>query len=821
MPDPTPPTPLSDHDLLRDYVTTGAQDAFAELVRRHVDLVYGAARRQVGRDAHLAEDVTQAVFLMLATKARAGAIGPNVVLAGWLYNATRYAAANATKIEARRRHHERKGSLMTRPTHDVDGAPIAPADPAADADAPWTNIAPLLDGALAKLAAADRDAVLLKYIQGKSHRDVGHAMGVSEEAARKRVHRALARLRTLLARRGVAVPAAALATLLATNATEAAPATLLTSSASVVAPPAAAAALAKSTLTTVAVVKAKVAAALVAASFLVAGGAGYTAHLLARPAAPRPTAQAPAPRPQAPVVAVADQIPAAPAAAKPIEGTIVRADGQPMVDVEVYLATPKNGINLYTRRQGARQVQVTEPDGKFSFPRPKDDLWKVVAMTPEGIAEIAAEDLAKSSLVVLQPWGRIEGTLLAATTPIPGATVSVGEWGWGNDPLSTIVTSQTTVKTDKDGHFTLPRVPPGAPLLSHQAMTGTLKSSKWECVAVAPGQTVTVALGAAGRPVTGKVAVPPGYEKQIPLKSDKLHYWDIGARVLKPLDLLGGVNPQMGGMPMPPGWHKMSPREQSLYRRDWDRSPAGVAYRRYMFADEIGLADGGAFRFDALRPGRYALSVRSLISVPDQNMLEDVAGGELEFTVPAPPGGAKASDEPVDLGTTPLAPVPRIAPGDQAPPFQATSLDHKPVKLDDYKGKFLVLQVLWPHLLDPDAQAALRKAYDAFAKDPQFAMLTVHIRLPGTPPPVDSKASWTQSTGAQLPESPPEKPSLLNPATWLNGKPAATPAGGIPPGYLRGPATIFLIGPDGTVITKILKASDVETAVAKAMLERK
>src|SRR5205809_1106045 len=115
MPDPTP---LSDHALLHAYDTTGDQVAFAQLVARHINLVYAAARRQIPRgDAHLADDVTQAVFLMLATKARAGAIGQRVVLAGWLYNATRYAAANALKIEARRRHHERKGSLMTRPTH--------------------------------------------------------------------------------------------------------------------------------------------------------------------------------------------------------------------------------------------------------------------------------------------------------------------------------------------------------------------------------------------------------------------------------------------------------------------------------------------------------------------------------------------------------------------------------------------------------------------------------------------------------------------------------------------------------------------------------
>jgi RNA polymerase sigma factor (sigma-70 family) len=811
---PNDPTPLSDHALLHAYVTTGGQDAFAQLVARHVDLVYAAARRQLlGDDAHLAEDVTQAVFLMLATKARAGAIGPHVVLAGWLYNATRYAAANARKIEARRRHHERKGTLMTRPTHHAGTG-------AEESESTWSGIAPLLDAALARLAAPDRDAVLLKFIQGKSHRDVGAALGISDEAARKRVHRALGRLRLLLARRGVACPAATLAALLTTHASEAAPATLSAACgfAPSLAATASSTAITKGALSLMAWTKAKFAASLLAASALLTTTAAYTAHRLAAPA-PRPVAQAPAaPRQvQAPVLPILDQPPAAP---NLIEGTIVRPDGEPLVDVEVYLATPQNGLNLYTRKQRTRNLQVTEPDGKFSFPRPADDLWKIVAMTVDGVAEITSEDLANSPLVTLQPWGRIEGALYAAAKPIPNATVSVGEWGWGNDPLSMIVTSQTTVKTDKDGRFVVPRVPPGAPLLAHQLTTPTYVNNKWECVSVPPGQTIKVALGWPGRPVTARLAVPEGWQDKVPLKQDRMHYWDISARMLKPLDILGGINPQMGGMPMPPGWHTMTPRDQHFFRRNWERSPAGVAYRRHMFPDQTPLAPDGTVRFDSLRPGRYALNVRSLINVPDQSMLEDVAGGELEFTVPELPVGVR-TDQPVNLGVIPLRPVPRIAPGDKAPPFRVATVDHKPIKLDDYKGKFLVLQMRMPYQGLADDQPALQKAHAAFAANPDVAFLSVHILLPNQPFKPDPNVKWPPATGIGLPESEPETPSLFSPSTWLAGKPSAPPANGNPPGYLRGPAPNLLSAPDGAVVTKILKPADVETAVAKAMLERK
>src|SRR5207248_1868811 len=129
----------SDDRLLRAYVAEHDRDAIEQLVRRHIGFVYACAVRQV-REAHLAEDVTQAVFILLASKA--GSIKEGVVLRSWLFSAARYAAANAMKMQTRRRYHERQAAALRREV-------VAPGV----ASAPRDRIQPLLDEAIAHLGA--------------------------------------------------------------------------------------------------------------------------------------------------------------------------------------------------------------------------------------------------------------------------------------------------------------------------------------------------------------------------------------------------------------------------------------------------------------------------------------------------------------------------------------------------------------------------------------------------------------------------------------------------------------------------------------------
>lgn len=202
-----------DAELLRQYAEEGANEAFSELVRRHVDLVYSAALRQLNGDAHLAADATQLVFSDLARKA--GALARHRVLAGWLFTSTRFVTAKLVRGERRRQAREMEALRMSEIDHD---------DPAAQLD--WQRVRPVLDDVMAELGDADREAILLRFFQGRDYAGVGAKLNLSDNTARMRVERALDKLRALLARRGVRSTSSALAVALANQAVMAAPAGL-------------------------------------------------------------------------------------------------------------------------------------------------------------------------------------------------------------------------------------------------------------------------------------------------------------------------------------------------------------------------------------------------------------------------------------------------------------------------------------------------------------------------------------------------------------------------------------------------------------------
>lgn len=205
-------TMSDDAALLRRYACDHAEEAFAELVRRHLDGVYSAALRRIGGDTHLAEDIAQKVFASVAREAEHLSRHPQ--LSAWLYATTRNVAANMVRSERRRKAREQEAQAMQETLSE--NAPEANAD--------WSRVAPVLDEVIDELNEADRTVVLLRFVERRALLEIGAALKLSEDAARMRIERALEKLRVSLRRRGVTSSIAALSLMLTNQAVAAAPA---------------------------------------------------------------------------------------------------------------------------------------------------------------------------------------------------------------------------------------------------------------------------------------------------------------------------------------------------------------------------------------------------------------------------------------------------------------------------------------------------------------------------------------------------------------------------------------------------------------------
>ena len=204
----------SDLELLEAYSREKSEESFTALVNRHLNLVYSAALRQV-RSPQLAEEVAQSVFTDLSRNAVK--LKPDTILTAWLYQVTRHTAIDVVRREARRQLREQIATEMN--TLHTDARLHESGTPAGE----WSQVEPMLDDAMNTLDDTDRAAVLLRYFENKSLREVGAALGTSEDAAQKRVSRAVERLREFLAKRGVTIGASGLVVAIAANAVQAAP----------------------------------------------------------------------------------------------------------------------------------------------------------------------------------------------------------------------------------------------------------------------------------------------------------------------------------------------------------------------------------------------------------------------------------------------------------------------------------------------------------------------------------------------------------------------------------------------------------------------
>jgi len=197
---------IDDIDLVRQYARGKSEEAFAALVSRHVNLVYSVALRQV-RDAHLAEEIAQTVFIILARKA--DSLGSRTVVSGWLYRTTRFVSAKALTLRRRRHDREQEAYMRSQLNETEAGA--------------WKEIEPLLEKALGQLGERDQNALVLRFFQDRTFKEISSALGTTEAGAKMRVNRALDKLRAFFTKRGLTFSATVIAAALSTHSVQAAP----------------------------------------------------------------------------------------------------------------------------------------------------------------------------------------------------------------------------------------------------------------------------------------------------------------------------------------------------------------------------------------------------------------------------------------------------------------------------------------------------------------------------------------------------------------------------------------------------------------------
>jgi protocatechuate 3,4-dioxygenase beta subunit len=478
--------------------------------------------------------------------------------------------------------------------------------------------------------------------------------------------------------------------------------------------------------------------------------------------------------------------------AKDIVLTIHGPDGKPVEGVTAVVALAGWQVSILNGRTvqfSNLPPETSAADGRVEF-SPQAGPYTVVIFGDAGSAEVNRSDVEKSADVTLKPWGHIEGRVMVGSKPAAEQDLDVMESRSGvYDPNSPRIFYQVATKTDDNGRFLVDRVSSGSWSISRRINSGpnSWTSYTLSTVEVSAGKTISVNVGGMGRPVVGKVVIPP----ELASRTD----WSFGFS-----QMYTQRNNAFPSVPIPDDIKKASREKQQEWYQNWQKTDAGKAMiaviqkanagqRNYAFS----VAADGTFRVEDVVAGTYEVSVRLRSNNTPNGMGDAVGLGSARLVVPEMPGGR--SDEPLQMDPIAIMKLGKYQVGDVAYDLPMKSFDRKDLKLSDFRGKYVLLAF---RIGPSDSGAlALSPVYLKYGHDNRLAMLTVGMSTGLGRASKRPDISWQQAE--MIPDA--VNYSILGADFGIdNNSPGA-----------------WLIGPDGKVVAGDLRDKAVLSAVTAAL----